>query len=602
VQTVEAARRLETAVTACATILAVIVALFSIAYTFLIYPQADDLERTGAMRIVSPMHRITSDWLTLNGRWASLGLEYLIYNTGRVIQIYPVLLTMVILLCIAACCCCIAMVSRRPLLERGLVAAGIVAYSFIWLSTPRGEIFYWFPGNAEYCMPLALGMITLWLLYRFDTRWSKILVVALSFIVPGLHEVFGSWIVPVLGLTWYVRVSKRKPGSGVAGLATLASVLGTASVVLAPGIRRRATVLTAHISLDAAWKQALLMERNILAHWAIAVPVFIIVLLAAARMRVRPSWYDDAPLLTKTCLAVAMVPLPIAMLAAICYGLGGGVPPRIYDGFYVLFAAAAGAFAAACGFDLGRRGSVKTFLDTSAASLLRSALIVLAVAGALSLPRCHAMLHEIDPAMRNRAVWVQRNRQIWAEQKAGARDIVVSERMVPLTLLPTYFDMSEDPNWYANGHLAMYYGVNSIRLSIPQPGTERPDIPWERGPVHCDLAVDAINGVSAVTPPAISDQLHISGWSAVDVRRGIAADRVFLILSNGTQTFWIEPRHLGRADVKAVFNHPEMPEPGFIADLDVSKLNGVYNLSLARVYKGKLGSCLELNMPLHFGH
>lgn len=602
VDTSQAARRLETAVTVCATVLAVIIALFSLAYTFLIYPQADDLERTGAMRIVSPGHRILSDWLTLNGRWTSLGIEYLFYATGRTIQAYPFVLTSVLLLCMAACFCCIAIVSRRPISEKGLVAAGVVAYSFIWVSAPRGELFYWFPAGAEYCMPLALGMVLLWLLYRFNTWWSKTLVLLLAFAVPGLHEVFGTWIVPVLALTWFLRLTRRNPGSGIAGLATLASIVGTASVVLAPGIRRRATVLTGHVSVDAAWKQAVYMERVILSHWAAILPMFVIILLAAARMRVRPSWYDDAPLLTKVCLLVAVVPLPVLMLTAVSYGLGGGVPPRIYDGFYVLFAVTAATLAAACGFDLGRRGDVKEFLDTPGASLLRSALIVLAVAATISLPRFRAMTHELDPAIRNRAVWVQRNKDIWAKERAGARDLVVNERMVPLTIFPTYFDMSEDPNWYANGHLETYYGLNSIRLSIPQPSTVPPEAPWE-GPVHCDLAVDTINGMSAAKPlPTISDQLHITGWSAVAVRNGIVPDKVFLTLSNGKETFYLEPRHLARPDVKAIFKHPEMPEPGFIADVDVSKLNGQYNLGLARIYKGKLGSCEELNMPLHFGH
>ncbi len=39
--------------------------------------------------------------------------------------------------------------------------------------------------------------------------------------------------------------------------------------------------------------------------------------------------------------------------------------------------------------------------------------------------------------------------------------------MIPLHLMPFYFDMSEDLKWYANEHLRTYYGVHSIRLSAP---------------------------------------------------------------------------------------------------------------------------------------
>ena len=37
--------------------------------------------------------------------------------------------------------------------------------------------------------------------------------------------------------------------------------------------------------------------------------------------------------------------------------------------------------------------------------------------------------------------------------------------MLPLTVLPFYFDLMENPNWYANQHLDAYYGLHSIRLA-----------------------------------------------------------------------------------------------------------------------------------------
>ena len=91
--------------------------------------------------------------------------------------------------------------------------------------------------------------------------------------------------------------------------------------------------------------------------------------------------------------------------------------------------------------------------------------MILALAGVMSLPRFHAAFDDIDPAIRNRAVWEQRNAEIWAAHNAGVRNVVVSQRMLPLTILPFYFDMTEDPNWYSNQHLDFYYGLQSIRLS-----------------------------------------------------------------------------------------------------------------------------------------
>lgn len=464
VNTSQAARLLETAVNTFAVFFGVVIALISLGYTFLAYPQADDLERTAAMRFLSSLQRIRSDYLNIDGRWASKLTEYSLYRGGHVIDRYPVMLMVLLIIGVIGCCCGIALVSGRRISERSVVAGGIVAYSFLWLSAPRGELFYWFPAGAEDWLPLALSVVLLWLLYNFEAWWSKIIVVAMSLVLPALHEVFGSWIVGVLAVTWLVRIVRAKAGSRTAGAAALAGTLGTASVVLAPGIRARAAS-TPHESLHDAFKQALQIEAFNLAHWTAMAAVLIVILLAVARTRVRPSWYDEAPLFIKTCLVVAMVPLPILMLTVISYGLGGGIPARVYDGFYFLLAAAAATFAATCGFDLGRWGAAKTLLETQWGSLLRSAVMILAVVGVMSLPRFHAAFHDIDPAIRNRAVWEQRNAEIWAERNAGIRDVVVSERMLPLTILPFYFDMTEDPKWYANQHLAMYYGLQSIRLS-----------------------------------------------------------------------------------------------------------------------------------------
>ena len=288
---------------------------------------------------------------------------------------------------------------------------------------PRGEVFYWFPAIAEYVLPIALSMVLLWLLNNFDEGWSKILVVGLAFVLPPIHEVFGSWVISVFALTWLVRWLKKKPGSGTALAAALAGVAGTATVVLSPGIRRRAAG-TAHQSIHDAFQQALKIEAFNTESWIFIVPMFLVIVLGAAHLRKRPDWCDDAPMLIKCCLLIAMAPLPILMLTAISYGLGGGIPARVYDGFFLLEAIATATFAAACGFSLGRWESGQKFLESSWGSLLRAAVMIAALYGAKSLPRYEWAFQEKDTAIRNRDVWVQRNAEIWALKNSGVRDIV----------------------------------------------------------------------------------------------------------------------------------------------------------------------------------
>ena len=462
------ARGLETAVNAVAVCVAVAVALISLGYTFLAYPQADDLERTAAMRTFSPLERVQSDYLRIDGRWASLFVQYLCYRGGHTLERYPAMLLVLLITGLIGCCCAVAIVTGRRISERPVLAGGVIAYAFLWLSAPWGEAFYWFPGGMGYWLPVALGMVLLWVFCSFAGWWSRIVVVGMSFVVPAFHEVCGGWVVGVLGVTCLVRIARARAGVGTAASAALAGVLGTASVVLAPGVWARADHSPYQSPFDAL-NQALRIYASLASHWIATVPVLIAILLAAARMQPRPAWYEEAPLFIKACLAAAIVPLPILLFTAISYGLGGNIPARLNDGVYFMLAAGVATFVAACGFDLGRWAAIKAFLDTQWGSLLRGTVVILALVGVMHVPRFHAAFRDIQPAIRNRAWLDVRAAEILADRDAGIRDVVVSQRMTPLTILPTYMDLTEDPNWFLNRHMAKYFGVRSIRLSAPLP-------------------------------------------------------------------------------------------------------------------------------------
>src|SRR5262245_10377800 len=83
------AHGLENVLKKFAVLLAIVVTFISLGYAFLAYPQADDLERTGALRVFTPLERIRSDYLAIDGRWASKWVEYSVYRGGHVIEYYP---------------------------------------------------------------------------------------------------------------------------------------------------------------------------------------------------------------------------------------------------------------------------------------------------------------------------------------------------------------------------------------------------------------------------------------------------------------------------------------------------------------------------------
>ena len=172
-QTEEVTRRLETALNWFAVLFAVVIAFVSFGYTFLAYPQTDDLERTGALRIFSMFQRIRSDCRGIEGRWAADLIEYSAYLGGQVVRWYPALLIGLMVVGIIGCCCLISLVMGRRISEPRVVAAGIVAYSVLWLAPPFGEQFYWYPAGVEEWLIIAFGLILLWLMSNFTAPWAK---------------------------------------------------------------------------------------------------------------------------------------------------------------------------------------------------------------------------------------------------------------------------------------------------------------------------------------------------------------------------------------------------------------------------------------------
>ena len=55
-------------------------------------------------------------------------------------------------------------------------------------------------------------------------------------------------------------------------------------------------------------------------------------------------------------------------------------------------------------------------------------------------------------------------------------------------------------------------------------------------------------------------------------------------------------------DVKNFFGQAKLPDPGFLANIDTSKLDGHYSLGLSRLYQGTLERCEQLAFPVTVRH
>jgi hypothetical protein len=112
--------------------------------------------------------------------------------------------------------------------------------------------------------------------------------------------------------------------------------------------------------------------------------------------------------------------------------------------------------------------------------------------------------------------------------------------------------------------------------------------------------IDIVNGTTVTEQiPKVTRQLTVDGWLAFSAKDGIVADETFVTLTNYLGdikylTTQATPRH----DVKVFFKQHTMPDIGFTSTVDVTHLQGVHTLGLARAYAGKLEHCLEIAIPV----
>jgi hypothetical protein len=118
--------------------------------------------------------------------------------------------------------------------------------------------------------------------------------------------------------------------------------------------------------------------------------------------------------------------------------------------------------------------------------------------------------------------------------------------------------------------------------------------------LKCQGSIEAINGnLPAAGITQISGALSLRGWMAVSAEDGIVPESVYVTLTSGSgKALYVQAHSTRREDIKQHFRHPEMPEPGYAALIDVSTLKGRYTLGLARIYQGNLGLCEQFNRPI----
>ena len=316
-------------------------------------------------------------------------------------------------------------------------------------------------------------------------------LLGLAIFVTGMHELIGMMLCVVLatGTCIALRTGGYRRGGLTWGLVSLSAVIGLAVVLAAPGNKVRSALVAASIPQQ---------HQNLLHTFKVA---------GVEAARVLPTWALDVRLLAATLVLVLSPSLVRARAGAVHWG--GVSPTLVITSIWLLIVA--GMFlgpSVVLHADAGPHPEcslhpVRTWLhrhrrglrplacrigqcNSDLAQIPRRALclfLVLAILGlslVLSVNTRDGILGLLKGVPQNWHRMIEwRDEVIRREVQNGATELVFPMRnlaaanRVKWPNLYLFEDITEDPTWYVNQHVARYYRLKTIRRVPPRrvPGT-----------------------------------------------------------------------------------------------------------------------------------
>ena len=458
-------------------------------------PVADDFFRAGSIHTDSWYHEVAVNYFQWSGRWSGIGLALVILPRVDMIKWYPILLEGIVFFQILGLWAYWRMLLGEKVSRRHLLALIAVSLAVFWANLPApGETHYWVTGGIENQLNIWLALLLMGGLVR--ARWGQMslvrshfltaLLCVLAIFVTGIHELIGLMLCIVLatGTCVALKTGQNGRGSLAWGLVTLSAVIGLAVMMAAPGNRVRSVMVAAIIpqkdqNLLHALKVAGAEAARVLPIWA-----FDVRLMAAALVLVlspspvgaqagRIRWGKVSPRLVITSIWLLIV---TGMFVGPSVVLHVPMPGRTLNAAYTLFVL--GFFATVIVWLRSRAES-----ESETLNLLESRRVRFARSGALAILGLSLVLSTntrdgilglargIPQNWHRMIEW--RDELIRREVQNGAADLVLQTRNLAAEdrakwpNLYFFEDITEDPTWFVNQHVARYYRLKTIRRVSP---------------------------------------------------------------------------------------------------------------------------------------
>jgi len=413
------------------------------------------------------INHIIWNYFMLCGRWAGLGFETLILSTTRLPGAYPwVVFSLIVVQYLFLY---LAMWNFVEDARLTLYLSALIASAY-WANMPSPEEgIFWVPGAVEDQLPLTLGLVLFsFILSRhpsakaWSTRYRIIAASGLGLVTPAFHELAGGVLVLALSAitasAFLWRSSDRKMWLTV----WAATAIGFLVVFVAPGNFHRLSLGRApanypmlfHGLLREIWRYILPWCLDF-KHWLLAVVIWLDPGVASVRAK-----YSGMSSFRAIVVFALVWLFSIVMILGVPIHIFVYPPGRTLDFIYGVFLIGWITLA----FLLTRPHPRFSLQPAYRVTTLSSALFLFSVLVVTSNNTVTSMLDIISGRARS---WsAEMNNRFTALKTAGpSADLFLPPISAHPRILAANGDITEDPEYWANQCLSLYFGVSSVQVS-----------------------------------------------------------------------------------------------------------------------------------------
>lgn len=147
-----------------------------------------------------------------------------------------------------------------------------------------------------------------------------------------------------------------------------------------------------------------------------------------------------------------------------------------------------------------------------------------------------------------------------------------------------------------------WYGHQDLYVATKVASTTKKPVADSRKFHRDDVAEGYVDSALVVEKRISTERrriLRASGWASPDVKRGICADEILLLFrAEDGSAFSCETARNNRPDVAGAFGNPALVGTGFVAEVDITELDGKMTMLLATRSDDELKLCRNVSIAL----